>query len=152
MNTEDRNKKLMSLIVEPSAKAKKLMQWELENDHWTERSFMIALLILDELEARNWTQKHLAQELGVSAQQVSKILKGKENLSLSTISKLEKALGIMLIEVNQEPFMTNTLDWTNQILNKASSAVSATESVVSEGHTPYQNANLNVIEAAIEAA
>ena len=142
----------MSLIVEPSAKAKKLMQWELENDHWTERSFMIALLILDELEARNWTQKHLAQELGVSAQQVSKILKGKENLSLSTISKLEKALGIMLIEVNQEPFMTNTLDWTNQILNKASSAVSATESVVSEGHTPYQNANLNVIEAAIEAA
>ena len=44
-------------------------------------------------------QKTLAELLGVSAQQVSKILKGKENLTLDTISKLEKVLGISIIEV-----------------------------------------------------
>ena len=35
--------------------------------------------------------------IGVSPQYVNKIVKGKENLTLDTISKLEQALGIKLI-------------------------------------------------------
>lgn len=37
-------------------------------------------------------QKELAQRMGCTPQYVSKILKGKENLSLETISKIEDAL------------------------------------------------------------
>jgi transcriptional regulator with XRE-family HTH domain len=45
------------------------------------------------------SQKELAERIGVSPQQVSKIVKGNENLTLETISKLEAALGVPLIEV-----------------------------------------------------
>jgi transcriptional regulator with XRE-family HTH domain len=40
--------------------------------------------------------------LGVSPQQVNKILKGSENLTLDTIEKIELVLGIELITVLQE--------------------------------------------------
>ena len=43
------------------------------------------------------TQKALAERMDCTQQYVSKILKGKENLSLETLSKLEDALGISLI-------------------------------------------------------
>ena len=43
------------------------------------------------------TQKALAERMDCTQQYVSKILKGKENMSLDTLSKLEDALGINLI-------------------------------------------------------
>ena len=43
------------------------------------------------------TQKALAERMNCTQQYVSKILKGKENMSLDTLSKLEDALGIHLI-------------------------------------------------------
>jgi transcriptional regulator with XRE-family HTH domain len=42
-------------------------------------------------------QSKLAEALNVSRQQVSKILNGKENLTLDTICKLSEALGVELI-------------------------------------------------------
>ncbi|OFX81522.1 MAG: hypothetical protein A2W86_08230 [Bacteroidetes bacterium GWD2_45_23] len=39
--------------------------------------------------------------MDVSPQYVSKIIKGRENLSLETIWKIEEALGITLISVNR---------------------------------------------------
>ena len=42
-------------------------------------------------------QKALAERMNCTQQYVSKILKGKENMSLDTLSKLEDALGINLI-------------------------------------------------------
>ena len=43
------------------------------------------------------TQKALAERMDCTQQYVSKILKGRENMSLDTLSKLEDALGINLI-------------------------------------------------------
>jgi transcriptional regulator with XRE-family HTH domain len=43
------------------------------------------------------TQKELAERMNCSQQYVSKILKGKENMSLDTLTKLENALDICLI-------------------------------------------------------
>jgi transcriptional regulator with XRE-family HTH domain len=37
--------------------------------------------------------------MGCSQQYVSKILKGKENLSLETLSKIESALGIAILQM-----------------------------------------------------
>lgn len=43
------------------------------------------------------TQKALAERMNCTQQYVSKILKGKENLSLDTMTKLENALEINLV-------------------------------------------------------
>lgn len=42
-------------------------------------------------------QSRLAEMMGISRQQVNKILRGQENLTLETIYKLSKALGVELI-------------------------------------------------------
>jgi transcriptional regulator with XRE-family HTH domain len=54
---------------------------------------------LKRLDEINMTQKELAFLLKVSPQQVSKWVKGNENLTLETISKLEVALNIDLLYV-----------------------------------------------------
>lgn len=74
-------------------------KWHIENEAWLIRSSDIALRVLSTLDALNISQKELAERIGVSPQQVSKIVKGSENLTLETISKLEAALGVPLIEV-----------------------------------------------------
>jgi plasmid maintenance system antidote protein VapI len=81
-----------------------------ENEAWFERSAQIALKILRHLRTNKISQIKLAESLLVSPQYVSKIVKGKENLSLETISKIEKALGISLIEVISFETKINVLD------------------------------------------
>ena len=48
--------------------------------------------MLDRMDFLGVNQKELAKRMGCTPQYVSKILKGKENLSLETISKIEEAL------------------------------------------------------------
>lgn len=45
------------------------------------------------LEAKGWTQKTLATELGKSESEISKWLSGTHNFTFQTISKIEAALG-----------------------------------------------------------
>lgn len=73
--------------------------WRKENRYWLDRSFDIAVEVLIAIKAQKMTQVELAEKLGVSSQYVNKLLKGQENLTLDTIGKLEKVLGINLIEV-----------------------------------------------------
>lgn len=70
-----------------------------ENREWLQKSRDIAILLQTYLRKKGMRQNKLAEQMGVSAQQVSKILKGKENLTLETISKLESVLGINIVEV-----------------------------------------------------
>ena len=44
------------------------------------------------------TQKMLAGKMGCTQQYISKVLKGKKNMSLETICKIENALGIEIIK------------------------------------------------------
>lgn len=66
--------------------------YRLENSRWLRRSQKIAMEMLDRMDFLGVNQKELAQRMGCTPQYVSKILKGKENLSLETISKIEDAL------------------------------------------------------------
>lgn len=72
---------------------------ELENRNWMDRSAAIAVTILDRLNTQNHNRTWLADQIGVSRQYLSKVLKGRENLTLGTISKLETALGMEILEV-----------------------------------------------------
>lgn len=78
-------------------------EWEAEaleriQNRWRRYSVGIAARVLQLIENdEELNQSKLAEALGVSRQQVSKILSGKENLTLETIWKLSEALGVELI-------------------------------------------------------
>ena len=75
--------------------------WRKANKAWLGKSADIALRILDALEELNWKKAKLAQEMGISPQQVSKYVKGEENFKLETLCNLEKVLGIELVTILQ---------------------------------------------------
>ncbi len=58
---------------------------------------MIAMKMLDRMEKLGLTQKMLAERMGCSQQYVSKVLRGRENLSLETLCKIENALNLQII-------------------------------------------------------
>jgi antitoxin component HigA of HigAB toxin-antitoxin module len=98
MKTKKNNLEKVFGEIKQSSWNKAAMEWK-TNLHWIKRSQKIALEILEILDQKGRTQKSLAPELGVSAQQVSKWLSGKENLTLETISNFERVLQVHLIEV-----------------------------------------------------
>ena len=65
-----------------------------EDEAWRQESRRIALLMLERLDALAMTQADLAERLGCTQQYVSRILKGRENLSLKTICKIDDVLGL----------------------------------------------------------
>jgi len=67
----------------------------------------IAAQIAEILTARNMTQKELAQQLNMKESQLSKILAGNANLTLRTITKIESALGVDVIQIPMFASKTN---------------------------------------------
>ena len=61
----------------------------------------IAMLMLDRMEELGMSQKQLAEKMNCSPQYISKVLRGRENLSLETLTKIENALEISIIK--EEP-------------------------------------------------
>ena len=82
--------------TEPS-RWKQQAQWHVDNWGWLKHSAQIALKVKGRLNALGLTQKELAEKMGCSQQYVSLILKGKENLTLETIAKLEKVLDFEIL-------------------------------------------------------
>ena len=72
-------------------------EWRNQNKSWLCFSQLVAIQMLEKMDAEGLTQKVLAERLGCSQQYVSKILKGRENLSIETISKIETALSLELL-------------------------------------------------------
>lgn len=92
-------KRLESLVSDKPSRWEERALWRKENEAWLKKSAEIALKVLREIRVKSITQKDLAERVGVSSQQINKLLKGQENMSLATICKLESALGISLITV-----------------------------------------------------
>jgi ribosome-binding protein aMBF1 (putative translation factor) len=90
--------KLSNLASDRPSDWKAKTKYRRENREWLRKSAAIAVQILDALKAQDLSQKDLAERMNVSPQQVNKIVKGKENLTLETISNLEIALGIQIID------------------------------------------------------
>jgi len=65
-------------------------------EEWKKYSKTIAAEVSDRMAQLGISQKSLAVLMGCSQQYVSKILKGNENLSLETVSKLESSLDFSL--------------------------------------------------------
>lgn len=92
-------KKIIKGLSPKKSTWEKEARWREANEVWLSQSFEIAVRVLDTLRTKKMTQKELAVKMNVSPQFINKVVKGQENLSLETISKLSSALEIKLIEV-----------------------------------------------------
>ncbi|MDT3738997.1 MAG: helix-turn-helix transcriptional regulator [Candidatus Kapabacteria bacterium] len=90
---------LSGLISDEVSNWKTKAEYRIANKSWLDKSAIIALKILKHLKKEGTSQKQLAEMVNVSPQQINKIVKGSENLTLETISKIEDALGIKLVAV-----------------------------------------------------
>lgn len=68
---------------------------------WHNRSEAIAKRIAEELDAQKIRKIDFAKKLKVHKSYITLLLKGKQNLNLWSICKIEAALGITLIEVDK---------------------------------------------------
>lgn len=106
---------------------------ELERDEaWLDKSAKIAFSVLDLLKKKNMTKQELADKMGVKAQYVSRIVKGTENLTLETISKLEIALDAKIIEVE---------DTSSVIISKPAASVINRDWIKGLSYSFSKNAN-----------
>ena len=65
---------------------------------WMYYSQAIAATMSNRMEELGMTQRALAEKMSCTQQYVSKVLKGRENLSLETLCKIENALGIKILQ------------------------------------------------------
>lgn len=70
------------------------------NKELIRKSQLFALTVLDLMEERGLNQQELALKLGVTQQYVSKILKGTENFSFETVTKIENIFNCSIIDFN----------------------------------------------------
>lgn len=75
-------------------------EWRIANKSWLRYSQHIAMMMLGKMEELKMNQKQLYELMGCSQQYVSKVLKGQENLSLETLSKIERCLKIQILSLN----------------------------------------------------
>lgn len=83
-------------------------QWERENRAWLRHSQYVAVMMLSRMDELHLSQSAVAERMGCSQQYVSKILKGRENLSLETLAKIEAALNISFFAPRRYFEMTET--------------------------------------------
>ena len=97
----ENNKRLRQLIEKSTFDNswKEDFQLQLENEELDDFNFELSLRIIERLEELGWKKSKLAQELGVSKQYVSKILKTKQTPNIPTVFKIQKLLGIKLIGI-----------------------------------------------------
>ena len=123
-----------------------------ESRAWREMSFAISIKILRYLRTNKISQKTLAESLEWSPQHLSKVLKGKENLTLDTICKLQKATGLSLIQV---PKSVNERKYQKPQKKKVSKlrrlelAYRHTETFAGPKHSTHTDANIRPINRAV---
>jgi len=89
--------KFLLLVSEEDTKSLAEIKERIKNRAMLRESQQIALKVLMKLDELGWTQKELAEKMEVSPQQISKIVSGKENLTIETQIKLQNLLDIPIL-------------------------------------------------------
>ena len=71
-------------------------KWRQENASWLKQSQRVACTIMEYMQNQHFSRNDVAEKLRVSPQYVSRILSGKMNFTLKTISLVEERLGLEL--------------------------------------------------------
>lgn len=91
--------RLMCFVSDRPSTFLKDVKWRQDNQYWLYPIFNMAIKVLSELRERNWTKETLAKETKISLKKINNFVKGKEDLKLSEILRIEKALNIKLIKL-----------------------------------------------------
>lgn len=98
--------KFLALVSEVDTGTMERNRERIRNRPMLRESQQIALKVLTKLDALGWSQKDLAKAMNVSPQQISKIVSGKENLTIETQIKLQNILDIPVLASYYENKMT----------------------------------------------
>lgn len=89
--------KFLSLVSDKKTNTLERNRERIKNRLMLRESQKIAIKVLTKLDELKWTQRDLANALNVSPQQVTKIVSGKENLTIDTQIKLQNVLNIPIL-------------------------------------------------------
>jgi transcriptional regulator with XRE-family HTH domain len=94
-----KNKEKFLLLVSEENDEKTIteLKQRIKNRAMLRESQQIAIKVLMKLDQLKWSQKDLANAMEVSPQQISKIVSGKENLTIETQVKLQNVLDIPIL-------------------------------------------------------
>lgn len=89
--------RFMALVSPDKTQTVERNRERIRNRSMLRESQRIAIKVLHRLNEKDWSQRDLAKMLGVTPQQVSKIVSGKENVTLETQVKLQEVLDIPIL-------------------------------------------------------
>ncbi len=89
--------KFLTLVSKEKTNTLEKNKERIRNRAMLRESQQIAIKVLKKLDELNWTQKDLAKAMEVSPQQINKIVRGQENLTLGTLRKLQDLLDIPVL-------------------------------------------------------
>ena len=91
--------KISKVVSDVPSKWMEDAEYRIANEDWLNISQKIALKILRYLREINCTSDDLRYTLGITEEKMSNIVKGRENLDLKMIAKIETALCIKIINL-----------------------------------------------------
>ncbi|UQD57097.1 helix-turn-helix transcriptional regulator [Flavobacterium sp. K5-23] len=157
---ENKNtKKFLDLVSNKESGWLEKAKWRQENEDWLDISFSIAVKILSALKSNKKAdifprnQKELSEAMECSAQYINKLLKGKENLQIETICKIQRILKINLIEVPKVE-IKNTIFYEvfNTLTNKIELSHWSTQNSLSYQNNEFEKANINQEHSQLQVA
>lgn len=138
MRMETNVEKLKRLAKSASDRDLANAEYRKANRSWLRWSKEIALSIHYYLRTNKMTQKELADKMGVSPTYIGMLLKGNENLTLETISKVESTIGESLISIHK-PYRQDMVVFRlpNESKSNWSEAIASSETEVSSISVSY---------------
>ena len=109
--------KFLSLVSTENNETKDAIHFRNENKSWLHESKRIAIKILKAIKEQSMSQKNLAEQMDVSPQYVNKLVKGKENLTIETLIKLQSILDISLLASHYEKQNAAETSYSVQMFN-----------------------------------
>lgn len=117
---ETNREKFNKLATSTNSELLKEVDYRSSNRDWLRRSSRIAAKVLMALKEQKMTQKDLAEKMNVSPQYINKLVKGGENFTIETMTKLENILDIAIFadsirerKINVLPAYSGTFDRTH---------------------------------------
>ncbi len=93
---ENKEKNINKTVTKTATAWKARAKQDKSDRRTNTRAQSFALELMDYMDKNGIRQNELAQKMGVSAQQVNKILRAKSNLTFDTLDKVERALGVII--------------------------------------------------------
>ena len=112
--------KFLALVSNEKSDTIERNRTRIKNRAMLRESQQIAIKVLMKLDELGWSQRDLAKEMEVSPQQITKIVSGKENLTIETQIKLQNILNIPILASFYEDKMMGMDKWVLPSLNEDS--------------------------------